>query len=162
VDPDFSAINYASPPAADATALGFSPAIECILPITRNAGKFDEISILRFTSGDSSGGASTASLALTRTLQLNNVDGNCPGAPSVSGQDQTWAQLPSAEQCQATGQELLGWSTSAAFPRDVALEQFQKDWGAIDGEFDGQRMIFVPAGGFTFLSNDNRLYPIWR
>ena len=51
VDPNLATFDYASPPTADATALGFSPAIECITPITRNAGKFDEISILRFTPG---------------------------------------------------------------------------------------------------------------
>lgn len=47
VNPNLSSFNYFSPPTPDATATGFSPDIECILPITRNSGFFDEIKIMR-------------------------------------------------------------------------------------------------------------------
>lgn len=161
VNPNLATFDYASPPTADATALGFSPAIECILPITRNAGRFDEISILRFTPGGTSGGSSSTSVEATRTLKLSDVDGKCQSAPSITGSNSTWVQLPSSGQCTDPGRVLLGWSTSPQFPSAVAQAQIDKGWGAIDGDIDGTRMIFIPAGGFTFLTGDNTLYPVW-
>ncbi len=43
LNPNLSTFDYLNPPAADATATGFAPSIQCILPITRNSGEFDEI-----------------------------------------------------------------------------------------------------------------------
>lgn len=112
------------------------------------------------SSGDSpSGGAGEAASVPTRTLQFQG-DSRC-ATQEASSLDGQWLQLPSAADCTRAGHTLLGWSTSAAFPVAVAKAQVDKGWGAIDDTFDGVRMIFIPAGGYTLLSGDNNLYEVW-
>jgi hypothetical protein len=73
--------------------------------------------------------------------------------------------VPKADKCTATGAHtggaLLGWSTSASFPVTVAREAVAQGWSAVDQTFDGSRMIFIPAAGYTSLTGSNTLYPIW-
>lgn len=108
-----------------------------------------------------SGGGSTAPVApvVTFTLSSSAADrGTC--WPAVSGRGGSWVQL-TADGCTAPrghdGTVLLGWATNPSFPAARALNGV-----AVDEEFGGVRMIFIPVDGFTFLSGDNTLYPIWH
>lgn len=94
--------------------------------------------------------------APTFTLSVN-PDGAAGCTPSVSGVGGTWVQLTDGG-CTPPrpGASLLGWSTSAAFPLARATSGV-----AVDEIFDGIRMIFIPLNGYTFMSGDNTLYPIW-
>lgn len=96
----------------------------------------------------------------TRALGFDGSLGTCT-IDKRSALEMQWLQLPSASNCTRAGHTLLGWSTSAAFPVAVAKAQVDKGWGAIDDTFDGVRMIFIPAGGYTLLSGDNNLYEVW-
>jgi hypothetical protein len=161
VDPNLATFNYGSPPTANATLTSYAPTFNRVDIFNRVSGSYDEITVMRFTSGGASSGSSSASVEATRTLQLSDVDGKCQGVTSIRGSNSSWVQLPSADQCADPGRVLLGWSTSAQFPSSVAQAQIDKGWGAIDGEIDGTQMIFIPAGGFAFLTGDNTLYPVW-
>lgn len=101
----------------------------------------------------------------TFVIALNTSDAVDCVLPSVSGTRNTWVQLPPKINCipsdNLPAASLLGWSTSAAFPVDVARQQISEGWGAIDETFQGVRMIFIPAGGFTLMSSDNTLHAIW-
>lgn len=94
----------------------------------------------------------------TFILTSNSTDrGSC--WPTVSGLSGTWVQLtdsgcaPPAGQGNAT---LLGWATSPDFPVIRSRNQV-----AVDEDFNGVRMIFIPINGYTLLSGDNTMYPIW-
>lgn len=109
-----------------------------------------------------------APAAVTSTLTLDFAASNatCTGT-TPSGIQGSWLTLPSADQCTQSGPavkpstKLLGWSTSANFPRARAQSQIDKGWGVVDEEINGIRMIFIPAGGATFISGDNSLHSIW-
>lgn len=97
-----------------------------------------------------------AATAPTFTLSVNS--GGAAGcSPSVSGVGGTWVQLTD-EGCTPPrpGASLLGWSTSDAFPVARATSGV-----AVDEIIDGIRMIFIPLNGYTFMSGDNSIYPIW-
>jgi len=117
------------------------------------------VPVYGFAAGQ--GGASTPLAAApdpTFTLTSNSTDrGTC--WPTVSGLGGSWVQLtasgcaPPAARGNAT---LLGWATSPAFPVDRARNQV-----TVDETFSGVRMIFIPLNGYTLLSGDNTMYPIW-
>ena len=69
----------------------------------------------------------------------------------------TWVQTPTALQVTRPGYRLLGWSTSADFPVEIA----ETSGGVFDAKVKSKRMIFIPEGKYTFLSSPNTLYPIW-
>ena len=98
--------------------------------------------------------------AATWSLGLNADGGVCSESATV-GAEGTWQQLPKATACSKAGVTLLGWATSPAFPVGRAKEQVAKGWGAIDEVIEGVRMIFIPAGGYTFITGENSLYAIW-
>jgi hypothetical protein len=95
-----------------------------------------------------------------------------PGDASCSSSEQiarlgTWTRLPSPEDCTPATSfpdaKLLGWATDLTFPIEIAQRQVNNGWGAYetfnnDGQLTG---VFIPAGGYTLLSNDTNLYPIW-
>lgn len=128
------------------------------------------ISIVGTGGGPSSDTTMTESApAPVETLTLSaGVSGGavCTGG-ETSGTSGSWLTLPSADQCHPSSTavdptaELLGWSTSAAFPQSIAEHQLDMGWGAWDGDVDGIRMIFIPAGQATFVSGSNQLFPIW-
>lgn len=116
---------------------------------------------------DSAQASTSTSSASTPVFDLALVDSpgiNC-SSPRTSAMQGSWVQLPAATSCTPpagrSGSTLLGWSTSPAFPVDVAQGQMARGWGAIDAIFGGQRMIFIPAGGHTLVSGGNMLYPVW-
>jgi hypothetical protein len=78
-----------------------------------------------------------------------------------------WLTLPGANDCtppeSKAGATLLGWSTTPDFPIAIAQRQIDNGWGAYETFGDSGQLtgVFIPAGGYTLLSNDTNLYPIW-
>lgn len=116
--------------------------------------------------GSSSSSTSNTSTLETLTLQVSTGDTTCIGG-SPTGYTGSWLQLPAADACSQTGPNanpnarLLGWATDPIFPVSVAQQIVDLKYGPIDDNFYGMRMIFIPAGGWTFVSGSNNLYPIW-
>lgn len=124
----------------------------------------DNVSIIDAAAGHSQ--SSDVEQPKTFVLSLNASEGlGCEPSP-ISGIQGTWVQLPDSVSCtqpnNLPGSELLGWSTSSSFPVNVAREQVGKEWGVIDGEFLGMRMLFIPAGSYTMMTGDNTLHAIWE
>lgn len=119
-----------------------------------------------YNSGGGGSAASTPAPTETLTLAVEASGATCTGG-NPSGTSGSWLTLPSADQCTQSGPtakadaRLLGWATSADFPIARAQAQIDKQWGVIDEEINGVRMIFIPAGMATFVSGSNNLYPIW-
>lgn len=119
------------------------------------------------------GGASSSAPASAPTLETLQVgvsgsDTTCTGG-NPTGFSGSWLQLPAAGDCRQTGPKadpsakLLGWATDPNFPVAIAQRQVDNGWGAYetfneDGQLTG---VFIPAGGATFVSGSNNLYPIW-
>lgn len=87
---------------------------------------------------------------------------------SVEASPGSWLQLPSARDCAMTTgagdtqPTLLGWATNPDFPVDIAQRQVDNGWGAYETfDNDGLTGVFIPAGGYTAVTNDTNLYPIW-
>lgn len=117
--------------------------------------------------GDSSSSASAPTPVLeTLTLEVSTGSTTCTGG-SPTGYTGSWLQLPAADACSQSGPnanpnaKLLGWATDPIFPVAVAKEIVDLKYGPIDDYFYGMRMIFIPAGGWTYTSSSNNLYPIW-
>lgn len=84
--------------------------------------------------------------------------------PTVSSSGGSWVQLTDsgcAPPSDRPGARLLGWATSSNFPVERAQRQVDLGWGAIDETIDGIRMIFIPLNGYTLLTGDNTMSPIW-
>ena len=96
----------------------------------------------------------TSSPAPSHTLTWS---GSSATGVATSAIMNTWVATPTTATPPSAGRRLLGWSTSADFPVDRA----EAATSAFDGLVDGRRMIYLPAGHFTFVSGDNTLYPIW-
>lgn len=85
---------------------------------------------------------------------------------SGSGDVGQWLSLPAAADCTQPGKpdtRLLGWSTSPTFPVAIAQRQIDQQWGAYELT-DGVGAViavFIPAGGATFVTGSNTLYPVW-
>ena len=116
--------------------------------------------------GGSSSSAASAPVLETLTLAVSTGSTTCTSG-SPTGYTGSWLQLPAANACSQSGPnanpnaKLLGWATDPIFPVSVAQEIVDLKYGPIDGNFHGMRMIFIPAGGWTFVSGSNTLYPIW-
>lgn len=88
---------------------------------------------------------------------------------SVEASLGSWIQLPAASECTITpraGGEsptLLGWATKEHFPVAIAQRQVDNGWDAYETFNDEGQLtgVFIPAGGYTTVSNDTNLYPIW-
>jgi len=123
---------------------------------TRNSG----YPYLTFYTGSSSSPATQ-----TETLNLDNNSGVTCANSTVTGTRGQWVTMPGLDDCTVAGQadaRVLGWATRGNFPVNIARRQVDNGWGAYEwindeGEVLG---VFIPAGGVTFLSNSNRLYPI--
>jgi hypothetical protein len=103
----------------------------------------------------------------TIRIALGAPSGSACSSGSISGLAGTWAVLPTTSECRApstsAAASLLGWATTPEFPIAIAQRQVNNGWGAYetfnnDGQLTG---VFIPAGGYTLLSNDTNLYPIW-
>jgi len=123
---------------------------------TRNSG----YPYLTFYTGSSSPPATQ-----TETLNLDNDSGVTCANSTVTGTRGQWVTMPGLDDCTVTGQadaRVLGWATRGNFPVDIARRQVENGWGAYEWINDEGKVfgVFIPAGGATFLSNSNRLYPI--
>ena len=125
--------------------------------------------------GGGGGGSSSSSSSLSSTptvetlnVEVSGSDTTCTGG-NPSANFGSWLTLPSADECTQTGPKanpgakLLGWATNPNFPQAIAQRQVDNGWGAYetfneDGQLTG---VFIPAGGATFVSGSNNLYPIW-
>lgn len=116
----------------------------------------------------SSSPANSAPVVETLNVEVSGSNTTCTGG-NPSGAYGTWLSLPSADQCSQTGPtanssaKLLGWATDPNFSVEIAQRQIDKGWGAYEtfneeGQLTG---VFIPAGGATFVSGSNNLYPIW-
>ncbi len=90
-----------------------------------------------------------------------------PTAPMLRG---AWVRLPSADECSKSpaarvsgDSQLLGWSTSADFPVDLAAEHAATSDNALELKNDDGQLtaVFIPAGGWTHVTGANTLFPIW-
>jgi hypothetical protein len=115
---------------------------------------------------------SNAPIASTKTTDVGEIELLIYGESSafnctarISGQIGTWIQLTN-NGCTATGKEanvtLLGWSTSPNFPVDIARKVIENRWGVYE-IFSAGRIaaVFIPVNGYTQLTSENRIYPIW-
>ena len=115
----------------------------------------------------SGGGESSGSADKSVRISLTDAQGSVCGTGSVSGLAGTWVQLPAPSDCLpadgATQSNLLGWATNADFPVDIAQRQVDNGWGAYETFNNGGQLtgVFIPAGGYTLLSSDTNLHPIW-
>jgi len=88
---------------------------------------------------------------------------------SVEASLGSWIELPSASDCTITTRTtdsqptLLGWATKTDFPIDMAQRQVDNGWGAYEPKNEAGQLtgVFIPAGGYTLLSSDTNLHPIW-
>lgn len=116
--------------------------------------------------GPSSGEAQSPSPG-TVQISLGAPEGAQCGSASVSGLNGTWLQLPTTFECRPPSASatagLLGWATSSHFPVVLAQRQVDNGWGAYETFDEAGRLtgVFIPVGGFTLLSNDTALYPIF-
>lgn len=95
-----------------------------------------------------------------------SLSSTCTGG-NPTGITGTWITLPTASDCapplENPDAELLGWSTEADFPIDIARRQVDNGWGAYetfdtDGRLTG---VFIPTGGSTLVTAAGTLYAIW-
>lgn len=123
---------------------------------------------IRFYIGPVMAASSPAARAVN--LDFSLPEGVACNFNSVEASLGSWVELPSASDCTITPRDggedpsLLGWATQEAFPVDIAQRQVDNGWGAYetfsdDGQLTG---VFIPAGGYTTVTNDTNLYPIWR
>ena len=116
-------------------------------------------------NGDTASGSATGTpVEVSLSLDLAASGASCAEGPAASGLIGTWLTLPTAGDCSSTTNpkaKLLGWSTNANFPVELAQSQVNRGWGAIDEVFGEVRMIFIPAGQATYVSGPGSLFPIW-
>jgi YVTN family beta-propeller protein len=101
------------------------------------------------------------------TLTFSNQDGSRCTRSSIQASFGTWVALPSASQCTPSGSgpgtTLLGWSTSPNFPVAIAQRQVDNGWGAYEifNSEGAMTSVFIPAGGYAYISSPAQLTPIW-
>lgn len=102
---------------------------------------------------------------VTLSLDISGSGAACTSG-AASGAVGQWLSLPAAADCTQPGKpdtRLLGWSTSPTFPVAIAQRQIDQQWGAYELT-DGVGAViavFIPAGGATFVTGSNTLYPVW-
>ena len=86
---------------------------------------------------------------------------------ALSADERSWLTLPTAQECTPPATKpkatLLGWSTTPDFPIAIAKRQVDNGYAAYETtDKDGLiTSLFIPAGGQTYLTWNNTLYPIW-
>ena len=133
---------------------GGTGAISTGTPVNGNAGG-DGLITFTFTGAEAPAPSSEAHATPVFRHFAWRGDGN--GQSSSTFTDGTWQSTPTAQEWTRPGFTLLGWATHRLFPVDRA----RAATSAFDGEVDGQRMIYIPAGKPTFVSGDVSLYAIW-
>jgi len=88
---------------------------------------------------------------------------------AVEASQGSWVQVPSASDCTISGRTtdsaptLLGWATDPDFPLAIAQRQVDNGWGAYETKNEAGQLtgVFIPAGGYTAVTSDTNLHPIW-
>lgn len=122
-----------------------------------------------FTSSIPSSSPSSPSTAssptITFTIDWGLSVASAPGG--LSGVQGSWTNLPNASQVIGQGDRstatFLGLATTANFPVEIAHRQVTHGWGAYEifGADGHLSAVFIPAGGWTLISANGSLYPIW-
>ena len=75
----------------------------------------------------------------------------------------TWVKVPTTAVSGREGDRLLGWSTMADFPVNIASRQVTNGWGAYEifNEDGSIRGVFVPVGSYVLVNADDTLHAIW-
>lgn len=116
--------------------------------------------------GTSSDTATSAPVEVSMSLDLTASGASCKEGSAATGTVGQWLTLPGADDCTSTTRsdaKLLGWSTSKDFPITIAQRQVSNGWGSYEltNESGEVTAVFIPAGGATFVSSGNSLFPIW-
>ena len=134
-------------------------------------------SLIGFASFSPAGGASGVGGSITFTFLAESLSSGVTGSAPVeqaflnwgdtgvvtTGDLNSWIQTPASNSVLRPGYNVLGWSTSKDFPLEIAQRQVDRGWGAYE-TFDSSGRIasvFIPAGGFAFLSGSSTWFPIW-
>jgi WD40 repeat protein len=128
------------------------------------AGAFTGV-VARLGQSSSPGGGQDGS-PVRVVITLDAGEGAACQSSSIQAVRNTWATLPGADACTApfgSDRTLLGWATRSDFPIASAQRQVDNGWGAYELTDESGRTtaVFIPAGGSTLLTNDNRLHAIW-
>lgn len=134
-----------------------------------SAGAVGSITITFFIRSTPTPDSPTATAAPAMVLAFDLPEGVACNFDSVEASRGAWIELPTAGDCTITSRggsedpSLLGWATKEDFPVDIAERQVANNWGAYetfgdDGQLTG---VFIPAGGYTAVTGDTNLYPIW-
>ena len=82
----------------------------------------------------------------------------------------SWVRLPSTDECSGSpaaragsDSRLLGWATVADFPVDLAADHAATSDNGLELKNDDGQLtaVFIPAGGWTYVSGANTLFPVW-
>lgn len=116
--------------------------------------------------GTSSDSAEFQPVEVSFALDLAASGASCKAGSGATGTVGQWLTLPGADDCTSTTRsdaKLLGWSTSKDFPVTIAQRQVTNGWGTYEltNESGVVTAVFIPAGGATFVSSGNSLFPIW-
>lgn len=113
-------------------------------------------------AGNSSGGSGLTAAVEVPSRQIV-WQGSGTGVPSALVNMNTWMKTPTTAEPKNQGDRLLGWSTDKDFPVEIAARQVNNGWGVFEiFNSDGSlRSLFIPAGNYTFVGNDNTLHAIW-
>jgi len=134
-----------------------------------NSSGVNGIVIVRVVAGADSGSSESSgepsAVMEPESLELQTPDGVTCSSKSLGGSLGSWITLPGSDDCSVTDEpdkKVLGWATIEDFPVGIAQRQVNNDWGAYESfDDDGQMTaVFIPAGGTTFLSDSNALYPV--
>ena len=107
-------------------------------------------------SGDEGASLSTELFPVILHIQSGEED-----ADLVAEVSRGWIALPSPDVQARSSSTFLGWATSEDFPIDVARDQVSRGWGTFDQVMEGERMIFIPAGGSVYVVAPTRLFAIY-
>lgn len=119
------------------------------------------------TSAPTPSGVSAPPPPAVFTLTWARDDGGYCTTESQSADEGSWITLPAVQDCTPPAKKpkasLLGWSTTPDFPIAIAKRQVDNGYAAYETtDKDGLiTSLFIPAGGQTYLTWNNTLYPIW-
>ena len=141
-----------------------------ILNVLGESGRDGSITITFFIRIDPSS-STTSSSPTARSMALDFTlpsDVRC-NFTAVEASQGSWVQVPSASDCTISGRAtesaptLLGWATDADFPVAIAQRQVDNGWGAYETKNEAGQLtgVFIPAGGYTAVTSDTNLHPIW-
>jgi hypothetical protein len=148
---------YLNGAAIFSAAGGAGGTVSSSLGNTGNAGSV----VLTFRSSVGSGfSAASSSEPGTRQIVWQGAGADFSSTDATMN---TWVKVPTNAVSGREGDRLLGWSTMADFPVDIALRQINNGWGAYEifNENGSIRGVFIPVGSYVLVNADDTLHAIW-